>query len=53
MKPIFLIGYMGCGKTTLGSALAETMHVPFIDLDDLIEQRPDVLEYDFTPYRML
>ena len=39
MKPIFLIGYMGCGKTTLGSALAETMHVPFIDLDDLIEQR--------------
>lgn len=30
---------MGCGKTTLGTALATCMHVPFIDLDDYIEER--------------
>jgi len=39
MKPIFLIGYMGCGKTTLGEALARQMGVPYIDLDDYIERR--------------
>lgn len=30
---------MGCGKTTLGRALAAEMQVPFIDLDDYIEER--------------
>ena len=34
---IFLIGYMGCGKTTLGRALAERADVTFIDLDDYVE----------------
>ena len=37
MKPVFLIGYMGCGKTTLGEELARQMGVPFIDLDQYIE----------------
>lgn len=37
MKPVFLIGYMGCGKTTLGRALAEVADVRFVDLDDCIE----------------
>ena len=39
MPTIFLIGYMGCGKTTLGSVLAAVMNVPFVDLDDYIEER--------------
>ena len=39
MKPVFLIGYMGCGKTTLGDALARLMGVQYIDLDDYIEAR--------------
>lgn len=39
MKPVFLIGYMGCGKTTLGEVLARQMGLRFIDLDDFIEQR--------------
>ena len=39
MKPVFLIGYMGCGKTTLGEALARCMHLRYIDLDEYIEQR--------------
>lgn len=36
MKPIFLIGYMCSGKTTLGRALESRAGVTYIDLDDLI-----------------
>lgn len=39
MKAIFLIGYMGSGKSTLGKALAQRCDVRFIDLDDYIEDR--------------
>lgn len=33
---IFLIGYMGCGKTTLGQALAERLGCSFLDVDTWI-----------------
>ena len=36
--PIFLIGYMGCGKSTIGNNLSQIMKTQFIDLDDLIQQ---------------
>lgn len=37
MKPIFLIGFMASGKTTLGRALADAIPgISFIDLDDEI-----------------
>ncbi|MEN3334960.1 MAG: shikimate kinase [Blastocatellia bacterium] len=36
---IFLVGFMGAGKTTVGQALAEAMGWQFVDLDPLIEQR--------------
>ena len=39
MTRIFLIGYMGAGKTTLGKAFARTMGLTFIDLDWYIEER--------------
>lgn len=39
MTRIFLVGYMGAGKTTLGRALATTLGLPFIDLDIYIEER--------------
>jgi len=39
MKPVFLIGYMGCGKTTLGEPLARHMGLQFVDLDDYIERK--------------
>ena len=39
MTRIFLTGYMGSGKTTLGRALAADMRLEFIDLDHYIEQR--------------
>ncbi|MDR1402681.1 MAG: shikimate kinase [Tannerellaceae bacterium] len=39
MKRIYLIGYMGAGKTTVGRELAKQMNVSFIDLDHYIEAR--------------
>ncbi len=39
VQRIFLIGYMGAGKTTLGKALSKTMNLQFIDLDDFIVAR--------------
>ena len=34
---IFLVGFMGCGKTTVGKALAARLGWSFVDLDDDIE----------------
>jgi shikimate kinase len=39
MIRLFLIGYMGAGKTTLGKAFARTMNLSFVDLDWAIEER--------------
>jgi len=36
---VFLIGFMGCGKTTLGKKLASKTGFSFVDLDKLIEQQ--------------
>jgi len=33
MKTVFLIGFMGSGKTTFGKKLAAKLHFKFIDLD--------------------
>lgn len=38
MKPIFLIGFMGSGKTTLCKALTARTGLRTVDLDDFIEQ---------------
>ena len=35
---IFLTGFMGSGKTTLGAKLASKLSYPFIDLDKKIEE---------------
>ena len=37
MNLIYLIGYMGAGKTTLGSAIAQVFDAEFIDLDHYIQ----------------
>ena len=39
MKPLFLVGYMAAGKTTLGRRAAQLLNVEFIDLDAYIESR--------------
>ena len=38
-QPVFLVGFMGCGKTTLGGPVAAMLGRRFIDLDEWIEQR--------------
>ncbi|MNV61394.1 Shikimate kinase [compost metagenome] len=38
-KHIFLIGFMGSGKTTVGKLLAERLNLPFVDSDKWIEER--------------
>jgi shikimate kinase len=36
---IFLTGYMGCGKSTIGRKVAALLGINFIDLDKYIEER--------------
>ncbi len=49
MTRIYLIGYMGAGKTTLGKRLAQIMDVGFVDIDKFIESKylktiPEIFE---------
>lgn len=37
-KPIILLGYMGCGKSTVGQLLAKHLELPFVDLDDYLSE---------------
>lgn len=51
MKMLFLIGYMGCGKSTLGRKLARRLGGEFVDTDSLVEEREgasvaDVFRYE-------
>lgn len=39
MSRIYLLGYMGSGKSTLGRELHRLTEVPFVDLDTMVEQR--------------
>ena len=39
MRRIFLIGYMGSGKTTIGKSLSKAMGLQFVDVDLFIENR--------------
>lgn len=36
---IYLTGFMGCGKTTVGQTLARRLGTPFVDLDEEVERR--------------
>lgn len=39
MKPISLVGFMGCGKSSTGRELAEILGADFVDLDELTVRR--------------
>jgi shikimate kinase len=37
-QPVFLWGFMGCGKSHLGRALANRLQHPFVDTDTFLEE---------------
>lgn len=39
MKAVYLCGFMGCGKTTVGKLLADKMNSEFYDMDEYIVKR--------------
>jgi shikimate kinase len=39
VRAVFLVGFMACGKTTIGRQLAKRLDWDFVDLDALIEAR--------------
>jgi len=39
MKPIFLVGFMGTGKSSTAKKLSAVLGVPMIDMDSAIEER--------------
>ncbi|MBD5543795.1 MAG: shikimate kinase [Lachnospiraceae bacterium] len=41
MSSIILIGYMGCGKSTIGKRLSYAVRKPFLDTDKIIERKAD------------
>ncbi len=38
MKKIILLGYMGCGKSTIANILSSNICIPYVDLDQKIEE---------------
>ena len=47
---LFLIGYMGCGKSSLGRKLAKRADYEFVDMDSVIEQREGAAVSDIFHY---
>lgn len=52
---LFLIGYMGCGKSSLGRKVARRLGVRFVDTDAVIEEREgasisDIFQYEGEEY---
>ncbi|MBI2568781.1 MAG: shikimate kinase [Candidatus Schekmanbacteria bacterium] len=39
MRPVFLVGFMGSGKSTIGRLLASQWAQPFVDTDELVEAK--------------
>ncbi|PDY49094.1 shikimate kinase [Bacillus pseudomycoides] len=39
MKSIYITGFMGAGKTTIGRMLSKQLHIPVVDTDQKIEEK--------------
>ena len=53
--PVYLCGFMGCGKTTVGKKLAKMLDKKLVDLDDYIVEKeglsiPEIFEKYGEPY---
>ena len=44
---IFLIGFMGSGKSTIGKKLARHLNIEFYDIDNLLEQQTGLKVADY------
>lgn len=42
MRKIILLGYMGCGKSTIAHKLSKIIRIPYLDLDKCIEERTNL-----------
>jgi len=42
MRKIILLGYMGCGKSTIARRLSKITKIPYVDLDKNIEDRTNL-----------
>ncbi len=42
---IVLLGYMASGKSSIGKKLAKMLNVPFVDLDDLISEKEELINF--------
>lgn len=42
MKKLILIGYMGCGKSTISVELSKKLKIPAVDLDQIIEKNQNL-----------
>ena len=52
---VFLCGFMGCGKSTVGARMAKEMDCPFVDMDSYIEEKAgmtirEIFEKHGEPY---
>ena len=52
---LFLVGYMGCGKSSIGRRLARRLGVEFVDTDALVERAEqaeiaDIVRYEGEQY---
>ncbi len=55
MNNIYLVGFMGTGKSVVGKEIARQLHRKFVDLDSLIEERQNrkisqIFAEDGEPY---
>lgn len=48
---IYLIGYMGCGKSTIGRKIARFAHLDFADTDTLVERSEGSTVADIITYQ--
>ncbi|MDE5708057.1 MAG: AAA family ATPase [Alistipes sp.] len=50
MRPLFLVGYMGCGKSTLARRIARRLGVEAVDTDRAVEEREGAAVADIFRY---
>ncbi|MBR0335770.1 MAG: shikimate kinase, partial [Alistipes sp.] len=48
---VYLIGYMGCGKSTVGRKISRFAHLRFVDTDTMVEQHEGATVADVITYQ--